>query len=80
MPSDSPNSGLYLKIIHNLGNYWIISLRAIVWAAEKVIANIPIVGWPLAIGRKGLIFVFNVMNSRAKRQTSTLISKKDGLR
>ena len=37
-------------------------------------------GWPLAINRRGLISVFNVMNSPAKRQTSTLISRKDGLR
>ena len=80
MPNDSPGSGQYLKIIHNLRTCWIISLRAIAQAVEKVTANIPIAGWPLAIGRRGLIFVFNVMNSPVKRQTSIQISKQDGLR
>lgn len=57
-----------------------VPLRAIVWVVEKAIADIPIARWPLAIGRRGLIFVFNVTNFPAKRQTSTPISKKDGLR
>jgi hypothetical protein len=80
MLDDSPNSGLYLKIIHNLKTCWTISLRAILWVVEREIADILIAEWPLAIDRRRLIFVFNVMNSRAKRQTSILISKKDGLR
>jgi hypothetical protein len=29
MLDDSPNSGLYLKIVHNLKTCWTISLRAI---------------------------------------------------